>query len=254
MTTRDEPRPVLFGMAHSHPVHAVRLMLEHKGIEHRVVDLMPGLHPPIVRALGFRGGSVPALKVGRRRLQGTREISRALETLQAEPPLFPADPAARAAVEEAERWGEEMLQPVPRRLFRWALQHRQTLRRWMAKEVVGLPAPGAAGAAFWPIGLLFARISAADDATVQADLRRLPELLDHADALLAAGVIGGEHLNAADCQIVPSIRLMAGMPDLAMLLADRPCLAHAMRVLPVFPGPIPRVLPPDWVPGPATTS
>lgn len=238
---------VLFGMAHSHPVHAVRLMLEYKGLEHRVVNLMPGLHPPIVRALGFRGGSVPALKIGRRRLQGTRRIARALEVLAPEPPLFPADPAERAAVQEAERWGEEVLQPIPRRVFRWALQHRQELRHWMADEVVGLPAPGVAGAAFWPIGALFARISAADEATVRADLSALPHVLDHCDALIAAGVIGGAQPNAADCQILASVRLMAGMTDLDAVLDGRPCRAAALSLRPSFPGPIPRVLPPDWI-------
>jgi glutathione S-transferase len=38
-----------------------------------------------------------------------------------EPPLFPADPDRRAAVEEAERWGERVLQPVPRQLFRYLI-------------------------------------------------------------------------------------------------------------------------------------
>lgn len=244
-------RLVLFGMAHSHPVHAVRLMLEHKGLEHRVVNLMPGLHPPIVRAIGFRGGSVPALKIGRRRLQGTRRIARALEALAPDPPLFPADAARRLAVEEAERWGEEELQPVPRRIFRWALQHRQVLRRWMAKEVVGLPAPGVAGAAFWPVGALFARISSADEETVREDLLRLPALLDHCDALIAAGTMGGAERNAADCQILASVRMMAGMLDLDPLLAGRPCRAAALALRPDYPGPVPAVLPPEWLPPPA---
>src|SRR5687767_7058376 len=105
----------------SHPGHAVRLMLEHKGIEHRVTDLPPGTHPVLVRAVGFRGYTVPALKLEGRRLQHSLEISRELERIKPDPPLFPADPELRAKVEEAERWGEAELQPVPRRITRWSL-------------------------------------------------------------------------------------------------------------------------------------
>ena len=82
----------LYSMSLSHPSQAARLMLERKGIEHRVVELLPGFHPPQLRAAGFRGGTVPALKLDGRRIQGSLRISRALE--QARPdvaPLFPAD-------------------------------------------------------------------------------------------------------------------------------------------------------------------
>jgi glutathione S-transferase len=246
-------RAVLYGMAHSHPVHAARLMLERKGVEHRVVNILPGLHPLVVRAVGFRGGSVPALRIAGRRVQGTRRISRALDQLHPEPALVPADPAARRAVEEAERWGEAELQPVPRRIFRWGLQHRNDLRKWMAREVVGIPGPlvGAAGAGFAPIGVLYARISAADEATVRADLQNLPALLDHCDALVADGVIGTGDVNAADCQILASVRLFLAMDDLRPLVEGRPCGDAALRLRPDFPGPAPAMLPPGWVPGPA---
>ena len=51
----------LYAIPPSHPAHAARLMLEHKGIEHKVVNLVPGTHAAVVRALGFRRGTVPAL-------------------------------------------------------------------------------------------------------------------------------------------------------------------------------------------------
>ena len=56
-------------------------MLERKGIEHEVVDLLPGFHPLQLRAAGFRGGTVPALWIQGRRVQGSRRISRTLEEL-----------------------------------------------------------------------------------------------------------------------------------------------------------------------------
>ena len=38
-------------------------MLAHKRIPHRVVRLMPGLHPLLVRLAGFEGFTVPALEL-----------------------------------------------------------------------------------------------------------------------------------------------------------------------------------------------
>ena len=96
----------LYALALSHPSQAARLMLEHKGIEHEVKDLFPGAHPAQLRLAGFRAGTVPGLKIDGRRVQGSLDISRALDDLQAEPRLFPADPEQRRAVEDAEAWGE----------------------------------------------------------------------------------------------------------------------------------------------------
>src|SRR5690242_20833417 len=107
----------LYGLAVSHPSHAARAMLEHKGIEYEMVNFPPLSQPIALRAAGFRGRKVPALKVDGRRIQGSLEISRAIDALEPERPLFPAD--RREAVEEAEAWGERDFQPLPRRFFRW---------------------------------------------------------------------------------------------------------------------------------------
>ncbi|MBA2763483.1 MAG: glutathione S-transferase N-terminal domain-containing protein [Thermoleophilaceae bacterium] len=104
----------LYGLALSHPSHAVRLMLDRKGIEHEFKELLPGFHPVQLRIAGFREPTVPALKIDGRRLQRSRTISIELDQICPEPPLFPADPVERVAVENAERWGEQELQPVPR--------------------------------------------------------------------------------------------------------------------------------------------
>ena len=109
----------LYGTLPSPPSHSARLMLESKGLGYKEVWLLPGLHPALLRTRGFRGGTVPAIKIDGRKIQESRAISRALEELKPDPPLFPADPEQRLAVEEAERWGDEMLQDVPRRIVRW---------------------------------------------------------------------------------------------------------------------------------------
>src|SRR3954452_14945866 len=110
----------LFALTLSHPSQAVRIALERKGIEHRVINLLPGFHPVMLRAAGVRRGTVPALEIHGRRFQHSVQIMRVLEDLKPDPPLYPGDRMQRRAVEEAEEWGERELQPVPRRSFRWS--------------------------------------------------------------------------------------------------------------------------------------
>src|SRR4051812_21498394 len=162
-------------------------MLEYKGIEYELVSLVAGSQPVRLRLLGFRGRTVPALKVDGRRFQGSTEISRALEELKPDPPLFPAD--RRAEVEEAERWGERELQPLPRRFFRWGVAHRVHFARWLAGNA-GLPLPAVVGPATMPVGRYFAHLSRASDERMRDGIARLPDVLDHADALIADGTIG----------------------------------------------------------------
>ena len=180
-----------YGMVHSHAVLTARLMLERCDVEYEARDIMPGLHAPVVRAAGFPRWTVPALLIDGRRLQGTLTISRELDRLCPAAGLFPRGVDARRAVEAAERWGHDELQELARRVFRWAGAHSNAVRSWMAREVVGLPAPAAFGMAFMPVMVFYSRrVSGADDATVRADLARLPGLLDRADTMLEAGTIG----------------------------------------------------------------
>ncbi len=237
----------LYSLSLSHPGQAARLMLELKGIEHEVVDLQPGLHPISLRLAGFRGGTVPALRIDGRRLQGSRRISRALDEVRAEPRLFPSDPEARLAVEEAEAWGERELQPVPRRIFRWSATRSSRLRLWMARDVLGMPAPGLMSVVNAPLARLFAGMIGADDEQVRADVAGLPAMLDRVDALIAAGTIGGEEPNAADFQIGTSVRVLLAYEDLHPIVEGRPAEALARRLLPQYPEPIPSALPPAWL-------
>ena len=220
-------------------------MLEHAGIDHEVANLTMGIHPLLLRKAGFAGGTVPALVMDGRKIQGSLEISRAIEARGPAGVLFPVDPTARRRVEEAERWAERELQPIPRRLFRWALSRDAGLRRRLAQRV-GLPLPGLVGTLMKPLAARLARISRANDASVREDLERLPEFLDRVDAWVADGTLGGHDLNAADYQIGTTLRAMMVMDDLAPALEGRPAAELALRVLPDFPGRLPSVVPPEW--------
>ena len=108
----------LYAIPASHPSLTAGLMLERKGIPFKRVDMIPG---PIklvsLRAMGFPADTVPALKLEGERVQGSREISRALDRYRPDPPLFPSDPEKLVAVEDAERWGDEVLQSMARRII-----------------------------------------------------------------------------------------------------------------------------------------
>jgi glutathione S-transferase len=225
----------LYGFAISNPANTARLMLAHKGVETKWVELPPGIHPLILKLLGYGRGTVPALKLDGRKIESSLELSQVLETLVPEPPLYPADPDRRRAVEEAERWGEAELQMVPRRIFRWTFAHDNDARARLARDL-GFPLPGLVGRLNAPVARSMAARVDADAAHARAALASLGATLDHVDALIADGVIGDPDApNAADFQIAPSIRALAGFTDLLPLLADRPCDAHARRLMPSFP-------------------
>jgi glutathione S-transferase len=150
-------------------------------------------------------------------------------------------------VEEAEAWGERELQPVPRRLFRWAASHDSQLRRWLAADVLRLPAPGLMAAGYGPLARVFARMAGATDARVRSDLAELPANLDRVDELIAAGTIGAEVPNAADFQIATTVRVLLAFEDLRERVEGRPAGDLARRILPRFPGPIPRTFPAAWL-------
>jgi glutathione S-transferase len=240
----------LYSIAESHPARAAGLMLSYKGIEHEWVDLLPGSQRLMLRVHGFPGRTVPALTIDGRKVQGSLEVSRALEDLQPEPPLFPADPGQRAEVEAAERWGDAVLQPLPRNLFRWCVVRHGELRRRLG-ETRGMPLPALTAALTKPIGWYFARVvSGATDESIRAQLAAMPDVLGHVDELIASGVIGGEQPNAADFQIATSIRVLLNFPQLRPLIESRPAGELAMRIAPDFGDPLPIELPPEWVPQP----
>jgi glutathione S-transferase len=237
----------LYVIPGSHPSMTTRLMLDYKGIPYERTDLMPVIAKPALKAMRFPGLTVPALKIDRRRIQGSREIARELDRLQPEPPLFPANPELRTAVEEAERFGDEDLQAPVRRITWNAIKRDRSVMASFAEGAkLGVPV-GLAIKTGGPLVAAAGRINKADDEHVRHDLAALPGMLKRIDDWCEAGTLNGEQLNAADFQIAPSIRLVMSLEDLQPLIAGRPAGEMAMRVVPDFPGRIPPIFPSAWL-------
>ena len=220
----------------SHPCKSAMLMLDRKGIPYRRVNLVPGLHPLSVRIRGFPGnrapirridggthrslglmdriGTVPALRFGGEKIQTNHEIARFLERTQPEPPLFPPDAARRRAVEEAELWGDEVLQMAARRIVLAA-------GRRGVEELRDRGSRGRLGplmSEHETVRVAAARVSAqvfkATDLSGRRLVSALPAMLDSVDRWIAEGVLDAGELNAADLMIAPSLALLAYRPDL----------------------------------------
>jgi len=248
-------QPRLYVILGSHACRTGMLLVEHKGIDYRRVELPTGLHPFAVRALGFAGnreplrhvdgrrppmlatsdrmGTVPALRLDGQRVQTNRAIARFLDELRPDPPLFPADPDRRAVVGEAERWGDEELQMVARRLALAAAVHGPDALEHRADE--GRLGPllfhhttvRRAAVRFIGRFVFDANTGAEERLTAQ-----LPSMLDRVDTWIADGVLNGEQLNAADYMIAPSLALLWYVRALRPQLEQRPLVALVDRVLP----------------------
>ena len=237
----------LYVIPGSHPSMAARLMLETKGIEYKRTDLMPVLSKGVLRGLGFPRNTVPAIKIDGRKVQGTGEIARDLDRIKPEPPLLPTDPQQRAAVEEAERFGDQGLQPPVRAILWWALRKdKAPLRSYSQGAKLGIPI-GLALKTAAPIVAASAHFNEATDENVRRGLAELPAMLQKIDDWIGAGVIGGEQPNVADFQIAPSLRLAMTLDDLRPAIESRPAGELAMRLVPDYPGKTPPVLPPAWL-------
>lgn len=235
----------LYMFSGSAPSLTARLMLEHKGIDHKAVHLMVGPHAFGMLGRGFETMTVPALKLDGRRIQGSREISRALDDLVPHPPLFPANPERRRKVEDAEEWGEE-LQDVARRLVLCAARRDPRAFLSIYRHANPLMRPAQRVARRLVVRLATAGHRATDRAG-ERDLDRLPARLDRIDAWIGDGLLNGAELNAADFQIAPNIALMLRFEDLAPCIEGRPAAGLAQRVAPEFPGSVAPVLPPAWL-------
>jgi glutathione S-transferase len=220
----------LYGLRGSAPTFCAELMLRHKGISYRRANLIPGRHRKSLPAKGFPGGTVPALTLNGSHVQTNRAIARRLDELVPDPPLFPVDPAARAAVEEAERFIDEVLQQATRRMILWSLTvDPDSVKPHPANGRLLVPRNA------WLRGRLMPRVFEQYGVTaevVREDFAELSARLDRIDAYVAEGVLNGPQLTAADFEVAPLIAALMGLEDGGAKIARRPVAALVTRVMP----------------------
>jgi glutathione S-transferase len=248
-------KPKLYVLLGAHPSRSAMLMLNHKGIAYDTVTLPAGLQPCVMRFLGFppqpgfsrqvddraprmlrkadRMGTVPALRLGDRRVMTNHRIARFLDELQPEPPLLPTDPAHRRAVEAAERWADEVFQMVARRLVVAAVVVP-------GRNLVNHGDDGRLGPLLYrsrlprmAVAHVIARIAfRVNPQTERSLLSELPGKLDRIDRWIEEGVLNGDELNVADFMIAPSLAVLSYRADLAEEIDRRPARELLDRLLP----------------------
>ncbi|MEJ7754790.1 MAG: glutathione S-transferase N-terminal domain-containing protein [Candidatus Limnocylindrales bacterium] len=239
------PTLTLHAVPPSHPCMTADAALRLKGLEFERVDLQPGPHVEEMQKVYGEGNStVPGLLVDGEPVHGSRAILARVEEIEPEPSLYPADRAE--AVREAERWGDEELQDLGRRLP-WAAMHFRPESMGTFGGAGPLDPPGTDFAmkfvhASWKYhGITAERLA--------GDLAGLPEKLDRIDSLAAEGVIGGDQATAANLQIGATIRVLLTVADLQPLIEGRASEQIARRWFPDYPGEVPAgAYPAGWVP------
>ena len=244
----------LYVIPGSHACRSAMLMLEHKGVPYRRVDIVTLLHPLVVRLHGFdaggqtrsaggrrtfglrlgdRFGTVPALAADGHRVSTNHGIARFLDQHHPEPPLFPADPGRRAAVEDAERWANETLQMAARRIPGAAfVRDPASLSRSSGDGRMGYLLYKRALTRRLVVTRILSQVFATSPAADRELLAELSAMLDRIDAWIADGVLGGAELNAADFMVAPSLALILYRPDVQPMFEGRPALELVDRLLP----------------------
>ncbi|MBJ7471675.1 MAG: glutathione S-transferase N-terminal domain-containing protein, partial [Solirubrobacteraceae bacterium] len=206
-----------------------RAALRFKGLQYERVDLPLGQQiQPMEELYGEGNTTVPGLLVDGEPVHGSRAILARLEEIQPEPPLYPAEIADR--VLEAERWGDEVFQDLGRRLPWGALYFRPEALGLLAGATEPLDPAGTDYAIRMIRGTW--KYHGLDAVKLADDLTALPGYLDHIDALIADGTLGGEQPNAADLQIGATLRVLMSVEDLLPLLLERPATTLAERFFP----------------------
>jgi glutathione S-transferase len=208
---------------HSAFCEKARLLLALKGISYSVVEVLPGLgQMELLRQSGQR--QVPVLQDGSQWIADSTAIALYLERLQPQPPLLPADPAARAQVRLLEDWADTTLAAEARLAFLQAALGDADLRAALLPDSTPTPLRQLAGSL--PSGLLgrLGQLLPLEGTALQASLEQLTQLLQARPWLV------GDQPSLADlavaAQLYPLRFPAAAGPELACRgvpgIADQP--------------------------------
>jgi glutathione S-transferase len=241
------PTITLHALPPSHPCMTVASALELKGLEYERVDFPHSERLERMQEIYGEGNStVPGVLIDGEPIHGSRAILARLEQLEPEPSLFPSE-----EVREAERWGDQELQDLGRRLPWGALHFRPEAMGTFAGD--GARPLDGAGTDF---AIKFVRATwryhGITAARLHEDLAGLPAKIEQVERLASDGVIGGDHPNAADLQIGATIRVLLPIADLRPLLGGTAAERIALRWFAKYPGEVPAgAYPAGWAPAAA---
>ena len=240
-----QPSLSLHVLPPSHPCKTAEAALALKGLEYERVVLEPGRHNEAMTAIyGDGRHTVPGMVVDGEPVHGSRQILERLEMLSPDPPLYPEAIADR--VREAERWGDDELQDLGRRLPWGALHFRPEAMGTFGGAGELDPAGTDFAIAYVRNSWKYHGISAA---VLADDLAGLPEKIARIEEFADEGIIGGEQPTAADLQIGATVRVLLTLGDLQPLLGGGTGERIAMRWFADYPGQVPAgAFPSSWIP------
>jgi glutathione S-transferase len=212
--------PTLWHFRVSHYNEKVRWALDHKRLPHRRRAMIPGFHVPVVRWLSGQS-RLPVLRIGGRTLVDSTAIIAAIEALQPDPPLYPAEPAQRQRALALEDYFDEEVAPELRRLFWWTYVDRAADCAAMATDGFGLLARTAFRAS-WPVTrALFCRNMGIDAAQIEAAQRRLASHFDRLESEIgASGFLVGERFGIADLTAAAVMTAIIRPPEFSYALPE----------------------------------
>lgn len=110
----SEPSFLLLQFPYSHFNEKARWAFDFKRVPHRRKSLLPGPHAPFVQRLTGQT-AVPIVREGEDLIVGSGAIIDMLEKRYPDPPLYPADAAARRRALEIQQWFDDDVGPCVRR-------------------------------------------------------------------------------------------------------------------------------------------
>lgn len=228
-------KATLYVVPASHPCYTVEAALALKGLDFDRRMLPPGVSA-LVQRVRFGKRTVPGLILDGERFVGSRLICRTLEERVPAPSLYPDDPGARRAHDEAELWGDEVLQEAARWILLSALLARPDAAGSYS-EGTGLPP--VPGFLFKGGVKLEMRLLHRSEDYVRGEIQALGDHLDRVDGYIDSGLLGNGTPTAAGLQIGSSLRLLMTVEDIAPLIEGRPAGDLARRLFPEYPGNVP---------------
>lgn len=191
---------------HSAFCEKVRLVLAAKGLDAKLVEVVPGLGQlELFRLSGQR--QVPVLVDGSEVIADSTEIALHLEQRHPFPPLVPADPKERARVLLLEDWADTALASGCRRALLQAAATNPKLRAALLPEATPSSLRQLVGAL--PGGLMGSVTDTLSSLLAPLEARQLHRNLEQLSQLVAGrNYLVGDRLSLADLAVVAQLSLL----------------------------------------------